>query len=65
MKMKKYTQAQINNIPMIFKSHWDEKWIEEQGKPDEYLGKLAILIQGKKVGESHWETEGIDFNIIN
>jgi hypothetical protein len=62
--MKKYTQEQIDEIPNILKSYWNESWIKEQNKPTDYLGKLAILIKGKKIGDSHWITEGVDFKII-
>lgn len=34
-------------IPMILKCHWYKEWIEEQKKPIDYLGRLAILVKGK------------------
>jgi hypothetical protein len=63
--VKKYTKQQIESIPMILKCHWYKEWIKESKKPDYYLGRLAILVKGKKINECHWETEGIDFEIIN
>lgn len=60
--MKKYTQSEIDKISGFLKSEWDKEWMEEQNKPKEYLGKLAILIC-KKGKESYWITEGIDFVI--
>lgn len=68
--MKKYNQAEIEQIPNIFKCHWYKEWIDEQKKPQEYLGKLAILIpdqrtkQGKLIKANGWITEGIDFEIV-
>lgn len=61
--MKKYTQIEIDRIPNILKCHWYKEWVEEQKKPQEYLGKLAILIQGKSYKELYWITEEIDFII--
>ena len=59
--MKTYTQEQISQIPFYMKNKWYDEWIKEQNKPISYLGKLAILIQGKKIGQGIWLTEGIDF----
>lgn len=63
-KLIKYTQEEIDRIPFYMKDRWREDWMKEQNKSQEYLGRLAILIQGKKLGESHWITEGIDFEIV-
>lgn len=62
--MKKYTQQEIDRIPNILKCHWYKEWIEEQKKPDDYLGRLAIIVKGKKINDSRWITEGVDFEIL-
>lgn len=69
--MIKYSKEKIETIPNIFKAHWYQKWMDEQKKPQEYLGKFAILIpekrtkQGKLLSRGKWITEGIDFEIMD
>jgi hypothetical protein len=65
--MKKYTEQEVMNIPNILKCHWDQEWINEMKKPQEYIGKLAILTTTKGSGKAPkgvWITEGIDFQIV-
>ena len=62
--MRKYTQEELKKIPFYMKSSVTKEWIEESHLPKEYLGKLAILESGKKIGDSSWTFEGIDFEII-
>lgn len=62
--MKKYTQEQIDLIPNILKSEWNEKLIKEANKTKEYLGKLKIIVSDKGDKNSYWITEGFDFVIV-
>lgn len=65
--MKKYSKEEIKNIPAILKCEWYEEWVNEQKKPKDYIGRLAILTQVKSIGKAPkgvWITEGIDFVIV-